>query len=117
MKSAEYWFVLVNEKNKKELGISIGNEVQVNLCKDYSEYGQSMIEEFQVLLDQDDDFRTYFESLTMDKKRSLLYWASQVKNSDSRLKRVLAIASQLKEAEGQLDFKMINARLKQLNSR
>jgi len=117
MKAEPYWFVLVNKAAMTKLNIKEGSIVQVELEKDRSEYGLEMTEEMEVLLQQDDEGREYFQQLTMGKQRSLIYIAGQVKNSHSRLNRALAILDHLKEQRGKLDFKLLNQRIKDYNQR
>ncbi|WP_114750552.1 YdeI/OmpD-associated family protein [Pleomorphovibrio marinus] len=116
MKCKDYWFILVNQKLRNELGKQEGHKVKVGLEKDNSTYGHEMPEELQVLLDQDPEAFDYFDSLTKGKQRSLIYIVTRVKNSDSRLKKALAITSHLKLSKGQLDFKQLNEQIKYFNN-
>lgn len=109
--------VYINNKLQKKLGIEEGQEILVSLEKDHSEYGQPIPESFEVLLTQDDEGRTYFQSLTMGKQRSLIYLVAKVKNVDSQLAKGLAIMHHLKEAKGELDFKRLNELIKEYNNR
>lgn len=117
MKAEPYWFVLVNKATMTKLNIKEGSNLQIVLEKDRSEFGLEMTEEMEVLLQQDDEGREYFQQLTMGKQRSLIYIAGQVKNSNSRLNRALAIFHHLKAQKGKLDFKMLNQTIKDYNQR
>lgn len=117
MKAEPYWFVLVNKSAMTKLNIKEGSKVQVVIEKDRSEYGLEMTEEMEVFLQQDDEGREYFEKLTMGKQRSLIYIGGQVKNSNSRINRALAILDHLKDQKGKLDFKLLNQRIKEYNQR
>lgn len=116
MKCAEYWFVLINQNVLKKLKLVEGDSVMIRLEKDRSDFGHDMPEELQVLLDQDQEASKYFYALTKGKQRNLIYIVGKVKNPDSRLKKALAIASHLKEAKGQLDFKKLNEKIKYYNN-
>lgn len=116
MKCKDYWFILVNQKLRNELGKQEGHQVKVQLEKDNTTYGHKMPEELQMLLDQDPEAFSYFDSLTIGKQRSLIYIVTRVKNSDSRLKKALAISSHLKLSKGQLDFKHLNEQIKYFNN-
>lgn len=115
MKAQTYWYVLVNKELRNKLGINEGNTVEVLLEKDHTEFGHEVPEEFQVMMDQDEEGRSYFQSLTPGKKRALIYLVTKVKNSDSRIKKSLAIFHHLKEVKGKLDFKMLNETIKHFN--
>ncbi|MEQ8474435.1 MAG: YdeI/OmpD-associated family protein [Marinoscillum sp.] len=112
-----YWYILINQELQKKLGINIGDEVDIELEKDNSEYGMEMPEELQVLLAQDPLGNEYFHDLTPGKQRNLIYIVSKVKNSDSRLSKALAIVDHLVEMNGQLNFKLLNVKLKEYNNR
>lgn len=116
MKTKEYWFVLVNKSHREKAGIEEGQKVSLALEKDHSEYGHEMPEELQVLLDQDEKGSAHFFSLTKGKQRALIYIVGKVKNSNSRLKKSLAIVEHLKEVQGKLDFRKLNDKIKYYNN-
>ncbi|WP_370089578.1 YdeI/OmpD-associated family protein [Ekhidna sp.] len=111
------YYILVNNQERKKIGIDEGDEITVTIEKDHSEFGHDVPESFQVLLDQDDEGRTHFEGLTKGKQRSLIYIVKKVKNVDSQLAKGLAIMHHLKEAKGVLDFKRLNELIKEYNNR
>lgn len=115
MKSQDYFYILFNGENRKKLGLEEGDEIQICLEKDLSEYGFDMPEELSVLFEQDDEAYDYFMNLTIGKRRSLIYLVQKVKNTDSRLRKSLAIAHHLKEVRGKLDFKLLNETIKAFN--
>lgn len=111
------YYILVNNQMRKKLGIDEGDKVTVTIEKDHSEFGHDVPESFQVLLDQDDEGRPYFEQLTKGKQRSLIYLVKKVKNIDSQLAKGLAIMHHLKEAKGVLDFRRLNELIKEYNNK
>ena len=117
MASKEYWFILLNKDIRKKYGLNTGDAVKVHLEKDRSEYGMEMPEEMMVVMDQDETGTQYFKALTMGKQRSLLYIINKVKNPDSRINKALAIMDHLNEAQGNLDFKALNLKIKEYNQR
>ncbi|SDD50706.1 protein of unknown function [Algoriphagus faecimaris] len=116
IKAKAYYYLMVNQEHRKNLGLDLGTVVQVKLEKDESEFGQEVPEEFQVLLDQDEDGRSYFEGLTPGKQRSLIHLVVKVKNSESRMKKSLAIMHHLRLSKGNLDFKQLNELIKHYNN-
>lgn len=115
LKSKAYYFILANKEIKNTLHLEEGDSVHVSIVEDNSEFGHHMPEEFQVLLDQDREGADFFYQLTKGKQRSLVYLVSTVKNSDSRLKKALAILSHLKNVNGKLDFKLLIEEIKYYN--
>ncbi|WP_373495122.1 YdeI/OmpD-associated family protein [Aquiflexum sp.] len=116
MKSKEYWFILINKTLRSQLKIEEGEKLTVNIEKDHSEYGHEMPEELQVLLDQDELGSELFYALTKGKQRSLVYLVAKVKNPNSRLNKSLAIIEHLKDVKGQLDYKLLNEKIKYYNN-
>lgn len=53
-------------------------------------------EEMEAVLEQDDEARKVWNSFTQGYQRSLVYYITSVKNSDSRIKRALEIAAKAK---------------------
>ncbi|MFK7951956.1 MAG: YdeI/OmpD-associated family protein [Ekhidna sp.] len=111
------YYILVNNPLRKKLRIDEGDQLTISLEKDHSEFGHKVPESFQVLLDQDDEGRHFFEELTKGKQRSLIYLVTKVKNIDSQLAKGLAIMHHLKEANGELDFKRLNELIKEYNNK
>ncbi|MEZ4892245.1 MAG: YdeI/OmpD-associated family protein [Saprospiraceae bacterium] len=87
--------------------------LRVSLKKDTSEYGLPMPEEMAEVLAQDDEGDKLFHALTPGKIRTLLYIAGNVKSSEKRISRSIAIVEHLKETKGKIDFKMLNIKLKE----
>lgn len=117
MPKGDVYSIYVKKEFMKKLGLSEGDEVEVSLEKDKSEYGMPLPESFQVLLDQDVEGSMYFHKLTKGKQRTLIHIVGKVKNVDSQLAKGLAIMHHLKEAKGELDFKRLNVLIKEYNNR
>ena len=117
MPYSDGYFILINKDLVKRLGLSMQVDISLTLAKDRSEYGHEMPESFQMLLDQDDAGRAYFDRLTPGKKRSLIYIVRKVKNVDSQLNKGLAVLDHLRAEKGELDFKKLNERIKEYNQR
>jgi hypothetical protein len=111
------FLIMVNKKNRDQLGLKPGSRVQVSLRRDDSEYGLPMPEEFAELLAQDEEGSRLFHALTPGKLRTLLYIVGQPKNSDNRLARALAVVEHLKSNGGKIDYKKLYADLKDASAR
>lgn len=105
-------FININKKLRDKLKLNEGDLVSISLEKDNSEYGLPMPEEFAELLNQDEEGNEIFQKLTPGKQRTLLYIAGNVKNSDLRIKRAVAIIEHLKATDGKIDYKQLNILLK-----
>lgn len=116
IKAKAYWYLMINRQIREKLHLDTGSKVPIELEADQSEFGQEMPEEFEVLMDQDEDGRVFFSGLTPGKQRSLLYLVSKVKNPESRMKKSLAIMHHLRLTRGKLDFKQLNELIKYYNN-
>lgn len=117
MPKGDVYSVYVKKEFMKKYALNEGDEVEVQLEKDRSEYGMPVPESFRVLLDQDQEGSMYFHELTRGKQRNLIHIVGKVKNVDSQLAKGLAIMHHLKEAKGELDFKRLNVLIKEYNNR
>jgi len=115
MPGKEGYFILMNKNLVDKLKLNLEQQVKLSLEKDHSEFGHEVPESFQALLDQDEEGRKYFDALTPGKQRSLVYIVGKVKNVDSQLNKSMAILDHLKASKGKLDFKQLNALIKQYN--
>lgn len=117
MPSKEGFFILINKELIKNLGLVIGEDVSLIIEKDNSEFGLEMPESFQIMLEQDPEGKQFFDQLTPGKQRSLIHLVGKVKNIDSQLNKGMAILDHLKMEKGKLDFKKLNALIKEYNQR
>lgn len=105
-------FITLNKDIVKQLHLSVGEQVTINLKQDESKYGLPVCEEFHEFLTQDEEFNHLFHQLTPGKQRNLIYIASHPKTSPTRLRKSLAIVDYLKSTNGHLDFKELNETIK-----
>lgn len=117
MKTAEYWFITVNQDIMDTCELKVYQKVHLKISKDTSTYGMEMPEELFELFKQDDQAYTYFQKVSPGKQRNLIYIVNKVKSSDSRLRKALAIAHHLKETKGTINFKLLNETIKQFNQK
>ena len=106
------YLITVNKKIRDQLKLQAGSQIQVSLKKDDSEYGLPMPEEFAEVLAQDAEGDKLFHALTAGKIRTLLYIAGNVKSSEKRIGRAFAIVEHLKMNAGKIDYKILNASIK-----
>lgn len=116
MKAKAYWYLLINQEIRSKLSLESGDALTITITSDFSEYGHELPDEFQVLMDQDEEGTRYFKSLTPGKQRSLVYLVTKVKNPESRMKKSLAIMHHLRLTKGKLDFKQLNELIKYYNN-
>lgn len=115
MPKGDIHYILANKKHRSQLGVQEGDEVEITLKKDTSEFGFPVPESFQYLMDEDPEGSALFRKLTKGKQRSLIYLIQKVKNVDSQINKGLAILYHLRESNGELNYKLLNQRIKEFN--
>lgn len=106
------WFINLNKKIRDTLGLKLGESVQVSLSKDESTYGLPMPEEFEAVLQSDEEGNQLFHALTPGKQRTMLYFVGNHKKSDTRIARALLVVEHLKANGGKIDFKRLYEEVK-----
>ena len=91
-------YITVSTERMKQLQVDLLDTVNVELERDFSEYGFDVPIEFEEVLNQDSDGKKRFDSLTLGKRRATIYLVIQVKSSDKRIEKSIAILENLKRA-------------------
>lgn len=89
-------YISIHSKRMKQAGVKPGEEVNIAIAQDYSEYGLPLPEELAALLREDDEARNRFHSLTKGKQRNMIVYISAIKNSQSRWDRAVKLLDRLK---------------------
>jgi uncharacterized protein YdeI (YjbR/CyaY-like superfamily) len=110
------YFIVLNKQIREELDLKEGDFIQVELKKDLSEYGMEFPVELREALKLDPHGASCFETLSMGKKRNLIYLVNQSKQSETRIRRAVAIVEYLSSVNGKLDFKELNTAIRLANS-
>ncbi len=108
----DLYLITVNKKLRDELELNFGDNVNVALKKDTSEYGLPLPDELKEVLKQDPQGNKVFHALTRGKQRTLLYIIGNVKHPDKRIMRALVIVRHLKANNGKINYKQLGAQLK-----
>jgi len=103
------FIIQMGKKSVKSSKLEVGQQVEVKLAPDTTEYGYELPEEMQELLLQDDIGRDNWEALNPGHKRSLLHFVCSTKNPELRLKRSILILQRAAEIRAE--------RLKKENSK
>jgi bifunctional DNA-binding transcriptional regulator/antitoxin component of YhaV-PrlF toxin-antitoxin module len=104
--------ITVNKRLRDTLKLNFGDDVEVVLRKDKSEYGLPMPEEMQELFRQDREGDKLFHGLTRGRQRTLLYIINSKKDPDKRIASAITIVDHLKTNEGKINYKKLFLELK-----
>lgn len=74
----------------------VGDPVEVRLRPDANPDEIDLGEEFAEVLAQDEEARARWETFTVGRRRSLAYYVTSAKRSDTRLKRALELAERIR---------------------
>lgn len=78
-------YVILSAARLKELGVHLGEFVEMRIEPDLSKYGAPVPEVVEALLEQDDLFARQFEALTPGGKRSLIFALGRIKDIDRKI--------------------------------
>ncbi|NRA13337.1 MAG: hypothetical protein HRT57_15430 [Crocinitomicaceae bacterium] len=91
-------YIALSKARMKELDVHLGDEVSVELKRDFSKCGFEVPEEFTEVLEQDHEGRVRFESLRMGIQRATIYLVIQIKSSDKKIEKSIFFLENLKRA-------------------
>lgn len=90
-------YISINAKRMKQLNVTFGSKVAVELKKDESKYGMQMPEELAELLAQDTEGMKRFKKLAPGKQRYIIHYVSTVKSTQLRINRAILLIENLKK--------------------
>ena len=108
----DVYFIMVNKQRRTELGLTVGDTVNVVLEKDESKYGMPMPEELQEVLNQDPEGDKAFHMLSAGKRRSMMYYIGKLKDIDKRIHTALVFIEHLKKNGGKVIYEEFQQELK-----
>ena len=89
-------YIMLSKRVRKEYEIDPELTLKVQLSEDDSEFGYPVPEEWQAILDFDEEAAVIFKNLSPGKQRSVLHMVSSAKREETRITRALKIAENLK---------------------
>lgn len=90
-------YITISKARMKDLDVSLGDSISINLEKDTSEFGMEVPIEFEELLRQDEFGLEKFKQLTKGKQRALLYLILQIKSSEKRIEKSIFFLENIKK--------------------
>lgn len=101
-------YISINSKRMKELGVEMGDSVNVILTEDTSEFGVDVPEELSELFKQDPEGKRRFDLLKPGMQRYILNFVNTVKSPQLRVDKAFTLISNLKNlTPGKETFKEI----------
>ncbi len=101
-------FITVQKARLKILGKTIGDEVEVNLVPDTSEFGVEVAIEIDEYWNQEVESKRRFDLLTMGMKRYILNYINTAKTPEKRVERtVLLMRNLMRSTVGKESFRQL----------
>lgn len=85
------YFIIISKKNMDRVGKSKGDSIAFELRLDPNPLGVAIPEVLEVLLEQDDDLKEQWDSLTDGKKRGTIHAINRIKNIDLQVSRAIEL--------------------------
>lgn len=90
------YYIMLSKRRLKEHNLERGDEADVQLTEDRSEYQAPMPEALDEVLKSDFEGYEVFQSLTPGKQRSIIHMIRRIKSMDLQIERALTIIENLK---------------------
>ena len=85
------FFIILSTKNLNAVGKNLGDIISFELLEDPNPLGVDMPEVLEALLEQDEDLKAIFESLTLGKKRNVIHSINKIKDIDKQIQKTIQI--------------------------
>jgi hypothetical protein len=85
------FFIILGTKNLNAVNKKFGDKIYFELKEDPNPLGVDMPEILEAVLEQDNDLKTIFDSLTLGKKRNVIHSINKIKDIDKQIQKNHAI--------------------------
>ncbi len=85
------FFIILGSKNLKSVNKTLGDKISFELKEDPNPLGVDIPEVLEAVLEQDQELKTIFESLTHGKKRNIIYSINKIKDIDKQIQKTIQI--------------------------
>ncbi len=85
------FFIILSAKNLETVQKQLGDAIDFELREDPNPLGVEMPEILDVLLEQDENLKAIFESLTTGKKRNVIHQIIKIKDVDKQIQKSIRL--------------------------
>ena len=89
-------YLLLGQSILRDIGAGFGDTVAVVLRPDPDPDRVDLGEEFEAVLEQDEEAAERFSGMTRGRQRSLAYYVNSARRTETRIRRALALAHKLR---------------------
>ncbi len=90
------FFIILGSKNLKIVGKTLGDKICFELSEDPNPLGVDMPEVLEAFLEQDQNLKAVFDSLTLGKKRNVIHSINKIKDIDRQIQKIIQIINDSK---------------------
>lgn len=96
-KNTDEYRIMFGKRLQKELGVLQNDYFEIQLFENTSKYGVQVPEELEEVFKLDPEAFNVFETLTVGKKRSIIYAIARYKTSQTRIDKALIVCDNLRK--------------------
>ena len=85
------FFIILSTKNLETVNKRLGDTIHYELNEDPNPLGVDMPEVLEAVLEQEQDLKTIFDSLTLGKKRNIIHSINKIKDIDRQIQKTMQI--------------------------
>jgi hypothetical protein len=85
------FYIILSGKNLNTIGKTLGESILFELNEDPNPLGVDMPEVLEVVLEQYEDLKSVYESLTLGKKRNVIHSINRIKDIDKKIQKTISI--------------------------
>ena len=85
------FFIILSTKNLQLVNKKLGDKIHYELNEDPNPLGVEMPEILDAVLEQDENIKTIFESLTLGKKRNIIHQINKIKDLDKQVQKTIKL--------------------------
>jgi hypothetical protein len=82
------FFIILSTKNVEKVNKKLGDIIHFELNEDPNPLGVEMPEVLEAVLEQDENIKAMYDSLTLGKKRSVIFALQKIKHIDKQIENV-----------------------------
>jgi len=83
------FFIILSNKNLQTVNKKLGDKIQYELNEDPNPLGVEIPEVLEAILEQDENIKASFESLTPGKKRNVIHQINKIKDIDKQVQNTI----------------------------
>ena len=85
------FFIILSTKNLHTVNRKLGDKIHYELNEDPNPLGVEMPEVLEAILEQDENIKATFDSLTLGKKRNVIHQINKIKDIDKQVQKTIKL--------------------------